>query len=68
MIISCNFSLNSTQNQMFLQFEEYMKQQLHSLHLDIQINKNDINDMKENMNDVTVNYKEICEFVIAQET
>jgi len=53
---------------MFLQFEEYMKQQLHSLHLDIQINKNDINDMKENMNDVTVNYKEICEFVIAQET
>ncbi len=36
MIVSCNLSLNSTQSQMFLEFEEYVEKKLHFLILDIQ--------------------------------
>jgi hypothetical protein len=68
MIIFHDSSFNLIQSQMLLQFEEYIKQQLHFLHLDIQINRNDISDMKENVSDIIVSYKKIHKFVAAQET
>jgi hypothetical protein len=58
-IISHDSSFDSTQSQMFLQFKKYMKQKLHFLSLDIEINKNDINDMKKNVENVIINYKKI---------
>ncbi len=58
-IIFCNSSFNLTQNQIFLQFEEYVKQKLHFLSFDIEINKNNINDMKKNVKDVIINCRKI---------
>ncbi len=54
-IISCNLSLNSTQSQMFLEFEEYIKKKLRLLVLDIKINRNNISKMKKNVEDATIN-------------
>jgi len=68
MITSCNLSLDSTQNQMFLEFEEYIEKKLHSLVLDIEINRNDISKMKKNVEDATINCKEMQEQMITQET
>jgi len=59
MIISCNLSLNSVQNQMFLEFEEYIKKKMYSLILDIEINKDDISEMKKNVKDATINCKKM---------
>ena len=59
MITSCNLSLNSTQNQMFLEFEEYIEKKLHFLVLDIKINRNDINEMKKNVENVTINCRKM---------
>jgi len=59
MIASCDLSLNSTQNQMFLEFEEYIEKKMHFLVLDIKINKNDISKMKKNVEDATINCKKM---------
>ncbi len=59
MIISRDLSLDSTQNQMFLEFEEYIKKKLCFLVLDIKINKDDINEMKKNVEDATINCREM---------
>ena len=68
MIISCNLFLNSTQSQMFLEFEEYIEKKLHLLVLDIKINKDDINEMKKNVEDVTINCREMWKQITTQET
>jgi len=44
---------------MFLEFEEYIKKKLHLLVLDIKINRNDISEMKKNVEDATINCKEM---------
>jgi len=44
---------------MFLEFEEYIKKKLYSLVLDIKINKDDISEMKKNVEDATINRKEM---------
>jgi len=44
---------------MFLEFEEYIEKKLHLLVLDIKINKDDINEMKKNVEDVTINCREM---------
>jgi len=44
---------------MFLEFKKYIKKKLYSLVLDIKINKNDINEMKKNVEDVTINCREM---------
>jgi hypothetical protein len=44
---------------MFLEFEEYIKKKLHLLVLDIKINRNDISEMKKNVEDATINCREI---------
>ncbi len=59
MIISRDLSLDSTQNQMFLEFEEYIKKKLCFLVLDIKINKDDISEMKKNVEDATINCREM---------
>ncbi len=59
MIISCNLSFNLTQSQMFLEFDKYIKKKLYSLVLDIKINKDDISEMKKNVEDATINRKEM---------
>jgi len=59
MIISCNLSFNSAQNQMFLEFEKYIEKKMHLLVLDIKINKDDINKIKKNVEDVTINCREM---------
>jgi len=61
MIISCDLSLDSAQNQMFLEFEEYIEKKLCSLVLDIKINKDDISEMKKNVEDATINCKKMQE-------
>jgi len=67
MIISCDLSFNSAQNQMFLEFEEYIEKKLCSLILDIKINKDDISKMKKNVEDVTINCREMQKQMIIQE-
>jgi len=59
MIVSHDLSFNSAQSQMFLEFEEYIKKKLHFLILDIKINKDDISEMKKNVEDATINCKKI---------
>jgi len=54
MIASCDLSFNSTQSQMFLEFEEYIKKKMCFLVLDIEINKDDISEIKKNVEDVTI--------------
>ena len=68
MIISCNLSFNLTQNQMFLEFEEYIEKKLHLLILNIKINRNNINEMKKNIKDVTINCKKMQKQMTTQET
>jgi len=67
-IISRDFSLNSAQDQMFLEIENYMKKKLHSLILNIEINKDDINEIKEDVENVTISYREMQELMIKQKT
>ena len=67
MIISCDLSFNSAQKQMFLEFEEYIEKKLCSLILDIKINKDDISKMKKNVEDVTINCREMQKQMIIQE-
>ncbi len=64
MIVSCNLFLNSTQSQMFLEFEEYIEKKLCSLVLDIKINRNNISEMKKNVEDVTINCRKMQEQMI----
>ncbi len=59
MIIFRDLSFNSIQSQMFLEFEEYIKKKMHLLVLDIEINKDDISEMKKNVEDVTINCREM---------
>ncbi len=66
MIASCNLSFNSVQNQMFLEFEEYIEKKLHSLVLDIKINRNNISEMKKNVEDATINCREMQKQIKAQ--
>jgi len=68
MIISHDFSLDSTQNQMFLEFEEYIEKKMCFLVLNIEINKDDISKMKKNVKDVTINCREMQEQMKTQET
>ncbi len=68
MIISCDLSFNSAQNQMFLEFEEYIKKKLHLFILDIKINRNDISEMKKNVEDVIINCRKMWKQITAQET
>ncbi len=44
---------------MFLEFEEYIKKKLCFFVLDIEINKDDISEMKKNVEDATINCREI---------
>jgi len=67
-IVSRDFSLNSAQDQMFLEIENYMKKKLHSLILNIEINKDDINEIKEDVENVTISYREMQELMIKQKT
>ncbi len=68
MIVSCDFSFNSAQNQMFLEFEEYIEKKMHFLILDIEINRNNISKMKKNVEDATINCREMQEQMKAQKT
>ena len=68
MIVSCNLFLNSTQSQMFLEFKEYIKKKLHFLVLDIKINKDNISEMKKNVEDATINCRKMQEQMKAQKT
>ncbi len=68
MIVSCDLSLDSAQSQMFLEFEEYIEKKLRLLVLDIKINKDDIDEMKKNVEDVTINCREMQKQMITQET
>jgi len=68
MIVSCNLSLDSAQSQMFLEFEEYIEKKLHFLILDIKINRNNISEMKKNVEDATINCREMQEQMTTQET
>jgi len=52
---------------MFLEIEDYMKKKLHSFILNIEINKNDINKMKEDVENVTISYRKMQELMIKQE-
>jgi len=67
-IISRNLSFNSAQNQMFLEFEKYIEKKLHLLILNIEINRDDINKIKKNVEDATINCREMQEQMITQET
>jgi len=58
-IISRGLSLDSAQSQMFLEIEDYIKKKLHSFILNIEINKDDINEMKENVEDATISYRKM---------
>ncbi len=53
---------------MFLEFEEYIEKKLRLLVLDIKINKDDIDEMKKNVEDVTINCREMQKQMITQET
>ncbi len=68
MIASCNLSFNSAQSQMFLDFEEYIEKKLCLLILDIEINRNNISEMKKNVEDVTINCKKMWKQMTKQET
>ncbi len=68
MIVSCDLFLNSAQNQMFLEFEEYIEKKLHSLVLNIEINRNNISKMKKNVEDVTINCREMWKQMMIQKT
>ena len=68
MIASCNLSFNSAQSQMFLEFEEYIEKKMHSLVLDIEINRNNISEMKKNVEDATINCKEMQKQMKIQKT
>ena len=68
MIAFCDLFLNSTQSQMFLEFEEYIEKKLHSFILDIKINKNDISKMKKNVEDVTINCRKMWKQMRMQKT
>jgi len=59
MIVSCDLFLDSAQSQMFLEFEEYIEKKLRLLVLDIKINKDDIDEMKKNVEDATINCKKM---------
>ncbi len=67
MIASRDLSFNSIQSQMFLEFEEYIKKKLCSFVLNIKINKDDISEMKNNVEDATINCREMQEQMTAQE-
>ncbi len=67
MIASCNLSFNSAQSQMFLEFEECIEKKLHSLILDIEINRNNISEMKKNVKDATINCKKMQKQMMTQE-
>ncbi len=67
-IASCDLSFNSAQSQMFLEFEKYIEKKMHLLVLDIKINRDNISEMKKNVEDVTINCKEMQEQMKAQET
>ncbi len=68
MIISCDLSFDSAQSQMFLEFEEYIEKKLCFLVLDIEINKDDISEMKKNVEDMTINCRKMWKQMIIQET
>jgi len=59
MIISCDLSFDSAQSQVFLEFEEYIEKKLCFLVLDIEINKDDISEMKKNVEDMTINCRKM---------
>ncbi len=59
MIISCDLSFDSAQSQMFFEFEEYIEKKLCFLVLDIEINKDDISEMKKNVEDMTINCRKM---------
>ena len=52
---------------MFLEFEEYIEKKLHSLILDIEINRNNISEMKKNVKDATINCKKMQKQMMTQE-
>jgi len=58
-ITSRDLSFDSAQSQMFLEFEEYIKKKLCFFVLDIEINKDDISEMKKNVEDATINCREM---------
>jgi len=68
MIVSCDLSFNSAQSQMFLKFEEYIEKKLRLLILDIKINRNNISEMKKNVEDATINCKEMQKQMTTQKT
>ncbi len=68
MIAFRDLSFNSAQSQIFLEFEEYIEKKLRSLVLDIEINKNDISEMKKNVEDATINCREMRKQMMIQET
>ncbi len=53
---------------MFLEFEEYIEKKLCFLVLDIEINKDDISEMKKNVEDMTINCRKMWKQMIIQET
>jgi len=67
-IVSRDLSLDSAQSQMFLKIEDYIKKKLHSLILNIEINKDDINEMKEDIENITISYRKMQELIVKQET
>lgn len=67
-IFSRDLSLDSAQSQMFLKIEDYIKKKLHSLILNIEINKDNINKMKEDIENITISYRKMQELIVKQET
>ena len=66
-IVFRELSLNSAWSQMFLEIEDYMKKKLYSLILNIKINRDDINKMKEDVENVIISYRKMQELMIEQE-
>ena len=60
--------LDPARGQMFLEIGGYVEKKLHPLILDIEINRGDINGMKEDVGDATISYREMRELMAEQET
>ncbi len=67
-IISHDLSLDSDQNQMFLEIENYVEKKLRFLVLNVEINRNDISEMKKDVENIIISYREMQKLIVEQET
>ncbi len=58
-IVSHDFSFNSDQSQMFLEIEDYVEKKLHSLVLDVEINRDNISEMKKDIKNIIISCRKM---------